>query len=240
MKRTAGRAGFSMPSIGWMRCTTDRAAPFGKALGSRGVKGRPSTASSNRTVRRWPCSTRLRLAGAASAGLASSLVDAAPLGSPVVASLVSPGAVASCSTAPSPDVASLAGAVEAALRAHGVTAGEIAVAAVDDSEIHELNRRFLQHDYPTDVITFPHERGDAWVLGDIVFSAEYAAREAAERGVDAVDEMMLYVIHGALHLAGFDDRDDESRAAMRAAERAVFASLGKESPFGDDDSESAE
>lgn len=134
----------------------------------------------------------------------------------------------------------LAGAVEAALRAHGVAAGEIAVAAVNDAEIHELNRRFLQHDYTTDVITFPHERGEAWVLGDIVFSAEYAAREAAERGVDAADEMMLYVIHGALHLAGFDDRDDQGRAAMRAAERAVFSSLGRESPYGEDDPESAE
>ena len=133
------------------------------------------------------------------------------------------------------DVLTQAAAV--ALRCFGVRAGEVAVAAVDDEEIHDLNRRFLDHDYPTDVITFPHDRGDGWVHGDVVFSAEYAAREAAERGVSTIDEMTLYVVHGALHLAGLDDRDEEARAQMRAAEQEVFAALGKQSPYGSEASE---
>lgn len=133
----------------------------------------------------------------------------------------------------------LAQGVAAVLALHGLVAGEVSLAAVSDAEMHQLNRRFLEHDYPTDVLTFPHDGGLDWVTGDVVFSADYAEREAAERGVSPHDEMLLYAIHGALHLAGFTDADPEEKAAMRAAEREAFAALQRPCPVvGDADEES--
>lgn len=104
--------------------------------------------------------------------------------------------------------------------------GEISIALVNNAEIHEINRRFLQHDYPTDVISFPLEFEAGRLEGEIVASTEMAASTAPEHGWDAAAELLLYVIHGALHLVGHDDHDPDLEPRMRAAERQYLGELG--------------
>jgi probable rRNA maturation factor len=117
----------------------------------------------------------------------------------------------------------------------GITAGEISVAVVTDVQMHELNRRYLNHDYPTDVLSFVIERDAAAqrLDGEIIVSADYAAREAQHFGWTADDELLLYVIHGSLHLAGHDDQTPAGRAAMRTAESRHLAQFGLKHRFDD-------
>lgn len=129
-------------------------------------------------------------------------------------------------------------AVAAALAEGGYTCGEISVAAVDDPTIHGVNREFLEHDYPTDVISFPlndPDSEDGKVDGEIIVSTDTAAAEAhrlAFLGWGAAEEFLLYVVHGALHLAGFDDHAEDDLREMRAAEVAVLAKIGIVAPEG--------
>jgi probable rRNA maturation factor len=104
------------------------------------------------------------------------------------------------------------------------------VAIVDDATIHGLNRRHLQHDYPTDVLSFPLEDSRDKLAGEIVVSAETAQREAAAYGWSGDEELCLYVVHGALHLAGLRDKTSAEKRAMRAAEERVLAELGLAAP----------
>lgn len=108
----------------------------------------------------------------------------------------------------------------------GVSHGEVSIAIVDDPTIHELNRRFLAHDYPTDVISFVFDRTANTLHGEIIVSADTAAASCGEYGWPEGDELLLYVVHGALHLVGYDDKSPEKEAAMRQAERETFARLG--------------
>lgn len=101
----------------------------------------------------------------------------------------------------------------------------VSVAIVDDDAIHELNRQFLAHDYPTDVLSFTLEDDPPRLEGEVVVSVDTARRNAEEAGWTAADELLLYVIHGALHLAGYLDKSPEDCAEMRAAEAAVLDRL---------------
>jgi probable rRNA maturation factor len=105
------------------------------------------------------------------------------------------------------------------LAERGIERGEVSIAVVDDARMHELNRRFLDHDYPTDVLSFVLEEDEEFLEGQLIVSAPYAAREAERFGWSAQDELLLYVIHGSLHLIGYDDQTPEAKRAMRAAER---------------------
>ena len=127
------------------------------------------------------------------------------------------------------DAARLVEAVRRVLSDRGVEAAEISLAVVDDPTIHDLNRRFLDHDEPTDVLSFLLEEGPP-LEGEIVVSADRAERSAKAYGWAAESELLLYVIHGALHLVGFDDTTDNKRAEMRAAERKYLATFGLEPP----------
>jgi probable rRNA maturation factor len=102
----------------------------------------------------------------------------------------------------------------------------ISVAIVDEAAMHELNRRFLRHDYPTDVLSFVLEKSDSHLDGEVIASAEYAITSARDYGWPAEYELLLYVIHGCLHLVGYDDTDDDSRHQMRAAEADCLRALG--------------
>ncbi|HZZ72980.1 MAG TPA: rRNA maturation RNase YbeY [Pirellulales bacterium] len=124
------------------------------------------------------------------------------------------------------DEASLRAAVESVLAAAGYEQAEISLAVVQDRRIHEVNRQFLQHDYPTDVISFLWEQGSDRLEGEIVVSAETAVRCAAKWNWPAEHELLLYVVHGLLHLVGYDDTTPAAAAAMRAAEQAAFSRLG--------------
>ena len=109
----------------------------------------------------------------------------------------------------------------------GVAEADLSVAIVDDDTIRAVNRRHLGHDWPTDVISFPTDAPAAGVLdGEVVVSAETALGAASTLGSDPIEEVVLYLVHGLLHLRGFDDRDDVSRARMRHREDELIAGLG--------------
>lgn len=112
----------------------------------------------------------------------------------------------------------------------------VEVAFTDDAAIAELNRRFLKHEGPTDVLAFPLEDdvpgGEDPTIGLVVVSVETARREARRRGLDVRAELALYVAHGFLHLAGYDDASPGERRRMRAMERRVLAAAGFARPAG--------
>lgn len=109
-----------------------------------------------------------------------------------------------------------------------VDQAEINVAVVNDTTIHELNRKYLDHDYPTDVLSFVFDYEDGFLEGQIIVGGEVAAREATQFGWNGQDELLLYVVHGTLHLVGYDDLADDAQAAMREAERTALAQFGLE------------
>lgn len=124
--------------------------------------------------------------------------------------------------------------VEATLTAEMVESAEISVAVVDDQRIHAINREFLGHDFPTDVISFLLESGGPRTLpsrrdsrgtgkslgGEIIISAETALQMAAEYHWPPAHELSLYLVHGLLHLCGYDDltADEQRRMRMREIE----------------------
>ncbi|MBX7168165.1 MAG: rRNA maturation RNase YbeY [Pirellulales bacterium] len=128
------------------------------------------------------------------------------------------------------DVPRLKAAARAVLSAEGPAVAEVNVAVVDDPAIHQLNRTFLDHDYPTDVITFPMHQSPQRLEGEIVVSADTAAANAPDYGWDAASELTLYVIHGCLHLVGYNDKGEKATREMRKQEAFYLAQLGMTPP----------
>ncbi len=125
------------------------------------------------------------------------------------------------------DFTGLKSAAVAVLEGEGIRDAKVAIAFVDNAHIHRLNKQFLNHDEPTDVLTFPSSPPGAKKLeGDIAIGMEIAREYAADRGHDVTLELLLYVVHGCLHLCGYTDTDDESAAEMRVKERQYLAQLG--------------
>ena len=125
------------------------------------------------------------------------------------------------------DFTGLKSAAVAVLEGEGIRDAKVAIAFVDNPHIHRLNKQFLNHDEPTDVLTFPSSPPGAKKLeGDIAIGMEIAREYAADRGHEVKLELMLYVVHGCLHLCGYTDTDDESAAEMRVKERQYLAQLG--------------
>src|SRR5436190_11189658 len=90
--------------------------------------------------------------------------------------------------------------VRAVLDGEGVADADVSLAFVDNATIHQLNKRYLDHDEPTDVLSFPlSEPSSRKLAGELVIGAEVALAQAQERGHDVQDELTLYVIHGLLH-----------------------------------------
>lgn len=122
--------------------------------------------------------------------------------------------------------------------AHQEIAGacELTVVITDDEALQELNSRYRNIDAPTDVLAFPDETRGPFVnapglpryLGDVIISLQRAEAQAAEAGHDLLAELQLLVVHGTLHLLGYDDAVDEKRARMWAAQGAILSSLGVE------------
>jgi probable rRNA maturation factor len=103
---------------------------------------------------------------------------------------------------------------------------EISIALVDNPTIHRLNKRYLEHDEPTDVLSFPYSASNAKKLeGELVIGVEIAQQQATERGHDVQAELALYLIHGLLHLCGFDDKSRDDEKAMRERERHYLSKL---------------
>ena len=114
----------------------------------------------------------------------------------------------------------------------GMTSGKINLVLVDSDTIQQYNRDFLQHDYPTDTITFPIEvrQSEGYLEGEILVCSEIAKDRAAEFGWTAEEELMLYIVHGLLHLTGFDDTTPEQQTLMQEKERSYLATLGIQVP----------
>jgi probable rRNA maturation factor len=135
----------------------------------------------------------------------------------------------------------LARTARAALAAQAVAAAEVCVVVVDDHRIAALHGEWFADPTPTDVITFDLAAGDpaadaAAVRGDVVVSVETAARmaralrHAGQTGWTTRHELAYYVVHGILHLTGYDDRTVGDRRAMRARERTVMRAIGLPPP----------
>jgi probable rRNA maturation factor len=121
------------------------------------------------------------------------------------------------------------------LREEGIRRASVSIALVDNATIHRINRVHLGHDYPTDVISFVlSEPGEAELAAELVVSVEMARSTAADLGTDAWAELSLYVVHGLLHLCGYEDARDEEARAMRAREGEVLArgGLTQDAPSG--------
>lgn len=108
----------------------------------------------------------------------------------------------------------------------------LSVALLGDREARRLNRERLAHDHVPDVLAFALEDGPAGLRGDLALSLGVARREAARRGHPAYDELILYAVHGTLHLLGHDDLRPDARARMRAAERRWLGALGLGDVYG--------
>ncbi|MCZ7554947.1 MAG: rRNA maturation RNase YbeY [Bacteroidia bacterium] len=103
-----------------------------------------------------------------------------------------------------------------ALAAQKVRNASISITLLSDREMHALNREWLQHDYPTDIITFPLESDP--LEAEIVISLDTARRQSREYRVALRSELARLVLHGILHLTGFDDDTEEHRAVMKRRE----------------------
>ena len=108
---------------------------------------------------------------------------------------------------------------------------ELSVAVVGDERMQEVNRSCLGHDYPTDVLSFPMAT-EPVLMGEVLISADTARREAARRGHSAYHELLLYAVHGVMHLLDYDDHGTAERRRMRRAERAALSALGVPPVFG--------
>lgn len=122
--------------------------------------------------------------------------------------------------------AQLMDAATAVLRDSEFSSAAISLAVVDDDTIHDLNRRHLEHDWPTDVLGFVLEDDGSHLEGEVILSADTAATAANELGNSAAEEQLLYVIHGMLHLVGYDDKSDADAEEMRAAEARYLQQFG--------------
>ena len=149
------------------------------------------------------------------------------------------------------DVRALTQAIERTLQIEYVASAVLSVSVVDNKAIHQINREHLQHDYPTDVISFqldfaldldaPNDApaelraAGAMIEGEIIASAEMAAEMASSGQWTAMNELTLYVIHGLLHICGYDDLSPAEQAIMRTRERATLNSLGLHPVYPDDE-----
>lgn len=95
--------------------------------------------------------------------------------------------------------------------------GQISIIFCSDNYILDINQRFLQHDYFTDIITFDYCEGDR-LSGDLFISVDSVRENAIEYGSSFNDELNRVMVHGILHLIGYDDHTDEDIRQMRSKE----------------------
>ncbi len=120
---------------------------------------------------------------------------------------------------------------------------ECAVRLTDDAELQALNKQFRSVDAPTDVLSFGTEMlrdgqlthkgklAEPFYLGDIAISVDRCVAQAAQFGHDVADELALLVIHGMLHLLGYDHQSAASKRRMWQAQDRAFALLGRANPL---------
>lgn len=116
---------------------------------------------------------------------------------------------------------------------------EVSLVFTDDAEQHALNLRYRGKDRATNVLSFPSMDDDSMpaaglprLLGDVVLARETVAREAREQGKSVADHTVHLLVHGMLHLLGYDHQAPEEAAEMEALETAILAGLGIADPYG--------
>jgi len=114
--------------------------------------------------------------------------------------------------------------VKAVAATYGKQVGEVAYVFCDDAKILEVNRRYLQHDYYTDIITFDDTEGDR-IGGDLFISLDTVRTNAEQVGTSYEEELHRVIIHGILHLCGIDDKGPGEREQMEAAENRALELL---------------
>ena len=132
-----------------------------------------------------------------------------------------------------PAATSLRGFAEAALKGRRED-GELSIRVVESDEGQALNRDYRGRDYATNVLSFPAELPPGVplpILGDLVLCAPVIAREASEQGKALKHHYAHMVVHGVLHLLGYDHTQDAEAEAMEAIERAILARLGIPDPY---------
>lgn len=120
-----------------------------------------------------------------------------------------------------------------ALAALGQGRAEVTLRVVGSGESRALNRRYRGKDKPTNVLSFPY--GDPRALGDIVICAPVVNREAREQGKPAAAHWAHMVVHGVLHLRGFDHIRSREAKMMEGRERAILARLSFPDPYAQED-----
>jgi len=113
---------------------------------------------------------------------------------------------------------------------HESASGDLSVVLADDTQLQDLNRQYLGTDAPTDVLSFPSgdadpETGETY-LGDVILSVPRAKAQASAAAHPLEAEVQLLVVHGVLHLLGYDHAEAPQKAAMWAAQAQVLKSLG--------------
>jgi probable rRNA maturation factor len=130
----------------------------------------------------------------------------------------------------------VAGSLQAALDESGdrlAEGAEVSLLFCDDAAIRELNRQFRGQDKPTNVLSFPGPEPleAALFLGDIAIAFETVAHEAQEQGKSLEQHCRHMIVHGFLHLLGYDHEDDEEAEAMEAMEIRILRRLGVDDPY---------
>ncbi|MFM8399780.1 MAG: rRNA maturation RNase YbeY, partial [Pirellula sp.] len=108
---------------------------------------------------------------------------------------------------------------------YGWQDGEISIPIADYAQVHEVNRQSLKHDYPTDVISFDTTESDEYLEGVIIASADTAFEVANKNQWPASHELLLYIIHGMLHVIGLDDTTPAQSKKMRSEERHYIEAI---------------
>ncbi|QCI10525.1 rRNA maturation RNase YbeY [Pseudomonas putida] len=143
--------------------------------------------------------------------------------------------------AEAPDDAAFRRWCELALRQRSADS-EMTIRLVDEAEGRELNHTYRHKDYATNVLSFPadvpDELLDIPLLGDLVICVPVVEREAAEQGKALEAHWAHLVIHGCLHLLGYDHIEDAEAEEMEALERQLLAELGHPDPYADDQTDS--
>lgn len=136
---------------------------------------------------------------------------------------------------PDSDIAAVRRAVETVGRLYGAEDAEVSVTLTDDAHVHVLNREYRNVDRPTDVLSFVLAESEepeiigadgGVVLGDLVISLERAAAQAEEYGHSMLRELSFLIVHGMLHLLGYDHMEEEERLEMEEEQRRVMEELG--------------
>ena len=109
--------------------------------------------------------------------------------------------------------------------------GEVSLLLTHDAEMQRLNDLFRNKDKPTDVLSFPADAMDAPLLGDIAIGFETSAADAEKMGKSLPDHLSHLVIHGCLHLLGYDHVNEQDAEEMEALERRALASIGIADPY---------